>query len=83
MRPIDFEGANARLGQPADWDEATMGKCDVLPCRYEIDPDLGPQFRSRWKPTAEELVTLLGGGCVELTVTGAGHPPVMLAACAP
>lgn len=49
-----------------------------LPCRVANDPELGNTITSAWKPTEDELLKLLNGGNVELTLVGHGHPPVML-----
>lgn len=57
--------------------DASMGIAD-LPCRVSEDADLGRTITSAWKPTAEELLMLINGGTVELSVLGHGMPPVML-----
>ena len=38
----------------------------------------GRALRSHWRPTASELAVLLGGGTVELSIFGRGHPPVSM-----
>lgn len=57
--------------------DASMGIAD-LPARVENDPELGRTITSAWKPSEDELLKLLNGGNVELSVFGHGQPPVML-----
>lgn len=48
-----------------------------LPIRDE-DLGYGNQMTSQWKPSKEELECLLNGGCIELSILGHTHPPVIL-----
>jgi len=49
-----------------------------LPARVGQDEHGCRTITSAWKPTEEELLKLLNGGIVELSVWGDAQPPVML-----
>lgn len=70
MTPIDFTGAR-QLGAPKNWDANEHGECEVLPVLTE-----GVHNYSFWKPSQEELILLIEGKSVRLTVVGNSHPPV-------
>lgn len=72
MTPISFKGQQAVLGAPPDWDES-QGSCDGLPVLR-----VGENFISFWKPTWRERIALLFGAKIQLTIVGAGHPPVAI-----
>ncbi len=57
--------------------DASQGIVD-LPVRVGQDEHGCRTITSAWKPTEEELLKLLNGGCVELSVLGHSQPPVML-----
>lgn len=78
MTPDRIKDWTHALGQPADWDEERQGPCGCLHARFVRDPDLGPEWGSVWRPTPEELVGLMNGGVVMLTVCGLEHPPVSI-----
>jgi hypothetical protein len=78
MRPVEIAGATHVLGAPLDWDPLKQGDCVGLPVRLLNDPDVGPEWKSAWRPSPAELVALMNGGVVLLTVCGDGHPPVMI-----
>lgn len=58
--------------------DASKGIAD-LPVRVGEDAELGHTITSAWKPTEEEMLKLINGGLVTLTIMGYGQPPVMLA----
>lgn len=75
MRPTDFPAINARLGAPANWDEATHGPCEHLPVAYRP----GVSYTSRWKLSWMDRLRILLGGCVWVCLlTDKGHPPISL-----
>lgn len=57
---------------PAEGDEKSVSSLHV-----QQDVELGYRcVRSFWRPTADELVALLHGGCIRLTVLGRTHAPL-------
>jgi len=77
MRPILFEGANQRYGQPEGWDEGKLGPCGELSVQRIWYPDIQAYtVTSMWKPTKEELALLNAGGSVAIT-TLTPHPVPM------
>lgn len=77
MRKALIEGATHNPGAPKDWTPAD-GHCGGLPIRFE---ETQPQScYSAWKPTPEELATLVDGGYVVLRVVG-WQVPVALFVC--
>ena len=72
MIPKRISGATHNLGPPKGWDAERDGKCGHLTVRVE-----GNLYSSAWEPTPDELVTLLNGGSIVLSVVG-DQPPVML-----
>ena len=75
MTPISFDEQTTVLGAPPDWDAATHGPCEGLPCAYDADQH---QWRSVWRPSWRELLSLLFGGRVNLWLIGDSHPPVRI-----
>lgn len=82
MRPVEIAGATHVLGAPPEWEPA-KGDCGALPVRLVDDPDTGREWKSAWRPSAVELVALMNGGLVLLTVCGDGMPPVMIEVSGP
>lgn len=72
MKPIHFEGQQAVLGAPSDWNAAEHGPCDGLPIVR-----VGELVVSYWKPTWRERMQIAFGGKVQMTVVG-GQPPIDL-----
>ena len=74
-----IEGATRHLGAPQGWDQERDGACDALPIRDMQDMPGGQnRMVSAWFPTPDEIVAIMGGAPVFLSVVGAQHPPVML-----
>lgn len=75
MNHIPHPSNNARFGAPDGWDQEEAA-CDVLPGTVEIEDGLRV-VNTWWQPTHEELMGLLAGGAVKLSIVG-GQPPVRL-----
>lgn len=75
MMPEKIEGATHALGAP---DGMTDDQCGALHVKLVIDPDIGPELYSVWRPSPEELARLAAGARVVLCVVGEGHPAVSL-----
>lgn len=73
MQHIVHPLCNATL-HPAEGDEGTV---DVLHVQ-QGSSDGVRCIRSFWKPSGDDLVALLQGGCVALTVLGSTHAPLRL-----
>lgn len=73
MQPIEFKEVNIELGEPPNWDEATMGKCKILPVL-----STGSEFRSLWALTWKERYLILFGANVMVRVVTNAHPPIAL-----
>lgn len=75
MNPIDFRGANLRLGQPEGYDEALHGPCATLPVHVA-----NGIVTSCWKPTWQERLKVFFGKPVYLLVLSGSEtqPPVAL-----
>lgn len=83
MRICTFDGARP-LGAPKDWDQNLDGACGVLPVLDAVDEQSGFNFMySVWRPTAEELAALQGGGAIRLGIVGHSHPVINMAVLTP
>lgn len=76
MIPTQIRDKTHVFGPPEGWDVETMGECESLPVRIEVDGE-NIVCASAWKPTTEELRLLSDGGVVILRVHSA-QPPVNL-----
>lgn len=71
--------ATREIGRPADWDDALDGPCGSVHVRDEIDALSGCNVMwTLWKPTAEELDVLRGGGMLKLGIMGRIHPVIRM-----
>ena len=73
MKQQNFIEANQFLGEPENWDHDKDGPCYVLPVY-----NTGSRCISVWKPTKEELQTLINDGVIVLTVAGNRQPAISL-----
>lgn len=73
MLPEKIPGANCNLGAPRGWNEQAHGECVTIEARR-----YGNVFETLWRPSPDEVATLLNGGTVKLSVFGQGFPPVKL-----
>lgn len=80
MTPYFFEGSTAVAEAQPDHDHSKTGEVVGLPIRIMRTPG-GPMLMSVWKPSEEELATLMAGGGVALTVFGR-QPICSLGVCA-
>lgn len=77
MSPYHFTGQERVLEAPETYDHDALGECVGLPVLFTKRGVV-----SVWKPSPDELATLLRGGGVVLEVLG-GQPPVMLSVTGP
>lgn len=77
MNPAVIQGHAHVAGQPDNWDESVMGRCQGLPIRFDAVAGL-TFMRSAWTPTDEEIAHLVAGANVELGVSAPEHPVVQL-----
>lgn len=79
MLPTTFEGSNFVFGKPKGW---TDEQCMDLPVfKGNSKDDYGfeqPVIISCWKFSKEDLEEIEKTGCIYLTITGTGMPPVSL-----
>ena len=73
MKPVELENPDIVLRGPAD-----MPECGELTATIELDERERPYFVSLWVPTIKEIMALLAGGAVALSVVGRSHPPVAI-----
>lgn len=73
MKPVKLENPDIVLRGPAD-----MPQCGELTATIEIDEHERPYFVSLWMPTIKEILALMKGGAVTLSVVGRSHPPVAI-----
>lgn len=71
MKPVELEDPDIVLRGPAD-----MPECGELTATIELDEHGRPYFVSLWVPTFEEVMALMKGGAVTLSIVGRSHPPV-------
>jgi hypothetical protein len=76
MQPTDFPESDAELQKPDDMSDDECGRLPVaVGTRHE---GKYPCIVSAFKPTDEEIDTLVNGGTIYLHVLGTGMPPVRL-----
>ena len=71
MKPIPFEGMNRVYTAPANWDEATMGRCGDLPVRQEPGA-----ITSCYELDSDDLYRLAAGEKLYFTIYQ-NHQPVV------
>jgi len=79
MTPFHFIGQDRVLEAPPGYDHQAHGEVCGLPVAYTEDG----RILSVWKPSREELVTLLRGGGVVLELVAQGQPPVAISVTGP
>lgn len=72
MNNIKFEGMTRTLGETQGYRGLHIKDIKLV----DENGNLFPAMISVWKPTEAELMHLMYGGYVMLTVLGTGHPPV-------
>src|ERR1019366_865154 len=79
MKPVETVGETHSYGPPAAWDQSRDGPCGILSVRMQPFNN-GPhkECLSTWKPNQEELMKLLAGGVVILSIVMPVQPPVAL-----
>ena len=75
MIPTDFKQRNFIFTKPKDM---TDEECFDLPVFKGISQDGYPCIISKWKLSKEDLEEINKSGCVYLSITGYGMPPVSL-----
>ena len=77
MKPVETVGETHSYGPPAAWDQHRDGPCGILSVRMQPFNN-GPHKEcvSTWKPNQEELMKLLAGGVVILSIVMPVQPPV-------
>ena len=75
MLPTTFEGSNFTFTKPKDM---TDEKCMDLPVFKGQTTDGFPVIISCWKFSKEDLEEIQKTGCIFLSITGHGMPPVSL-----
>jgi len=75
MNPVEFKGQTLVMGAPPGTAPGVCGGLPMLIERSSIWPG-AKKYTSYFKPSPEELAVLNAGGCVQLEVHGASHPPV-------
>jgi hypothetical protein len=75
MNPVKFPDANLMLNKPASMSDE---ECKSLPVYREYGV-----FVSSWKPSIKDIIRMIFGGRIWLTVVGDRHPPVAVDAKCP
>lgn len=75
MLPTTFEGSNFTFTKPKDM---TDEQCMDLPVFKGQTTDGFPVIISCWKFSKEDLEEIQKTGCIYLSITGYGMPPVSL-----
>lgn len=76
MIPFDFPQANVALGAPRDLDETHIATIPAFMAKIEGQSVFDGSIMTvvAWKPSPDDLVTLLNGGAVYVRMIG-GCPP--------
>lgn len=69
---------NLILGPPEKWDTKKLGECGSLPTVRTQDKEGNVCYTSAWKPTTDEMMALMRGDAVYVSVFSGLHPPLML-----
>lgn len=75
MRPLQHITNNDVLGAPKG---QTIEQCAALPITRSVYEDGTPAVVSYWEPTQEEIIQLLAGKLIRLTILGTTHAPVQI-----
>ena len=75
MRPLQHITNNDVLGAPKG---QTIEQCAALPITRIVYEDGTPGVVSSWEPTPEEIIQLLAGKLIRLTILGTTHAPVQI-----
>ena len=57
----------------------TEEECGTLHVVAWKDPTFGPASTSFWRPSEDEIATLVAGGSIALNIFATGHPVVSMA----
>lgn len=76
MHPVPHPQPTKRYTKPKSWTDEQ--ECGDLIVQEGQDEHGHPTIASAWRPSEEELQTLLAGGAVQLTVWANCQPPVSL-----
>lgn len=68
MTPIQHPSNNRVLGAPKDWDQQVLS-CNVIAI-IDVEHEGVPSVQTFWRPNHQELVDLVNGGSVCLSVVG-------------
>ncbi len=79
MRSVKFDGANLRLGPPADWDAARHGECLTI---WGLRDRKAQTVTTIWQPTPEEREAIAAGANVALVQVGSTIAPTSVVAAA-
>jgi hypothetical protein len=80
MKPVPTKDATHKFAKPANWDDEANGKCGDLSVRVQkFGATELIECVSTWAPTEAELILLLRGGVVVLSIVGT-QPPVAVTA---
>tara|TARA_R110000744_G_scaffold104945_5_gene200773 strand:- start:8013 stop:8267 length:255 start_codon:yes stop_codon:yes gene_type:complete len=73
LRPIHFEQSNLRYGPPKDKTEEQVA---TLHAWKGEDAEGTPMVIECWQPSPEEILDILDGKPVWITIMGTGVPPL-------
>lgn len=78
MLPVDFPGSNMTLNvQPGSRVKMDLVYQDV-PAFHGRDAEGLPFFLTCWRPSKEDIDSIINGGMVYVKVTGFETPPVVI-----
>ena len=80
MLPIDFPERNFVYTKPEGWTEEQCSDLPVWkgPVQLDDQGNTAPAVISCWKLSKEDMEIIQKTGCIWLSVTGNGQPPVSL-----
>lgn len=80
MYAIEFADQTQIIGPPPNWEQGKDGIfIGALPVCATRENGV-PKIKSVWKPSAEELATLVAGGCVTVTLIDSACAPLLVRA---
>ncbi len=80
MLPVDFPEANFTFTKPANMTDEQCSSLRVWkgPVKVEDQRITVPAIISKWTFSKEDLEEIARTGCIYLSITGTGMPPVAL-----